>query len=160
MRPLSIAALAALSLCSWASAQETPIVGPAVIVDGDTIRIGDTRIRLWGIDAPERRQSCTMDDGAVSIGEAARDYLTDIIGGRELVCERRDVDRYGRTVARCTVDGVDVAAAMVTAGWAWAYTRYAGDLYVAQQESAEAAERGLWAGAAVCELPSEWRADH
>ena len=133
-------------------------MGPALaaaphVTDGDTIRIGDERIRLWGIDAPEMRQDCTMAGGTINIGRAARDHLEAVIGDREVACERVDTDRYGRTVARCSAGGLDLGAMMVVDGWAWDYPEYSHGAYAAQQVAAEAAGAGLWAGGAVCELP-------
>lgn len=130
------------------------------VTDGDTIRIGDERIRLWGIDAPEIRQDCTMADGTINIGHAARNHLVALIGGRDVVCERLDVDRYGRTVARCSAGGLDLGALMVADGWAWDYAEYSRGAYADQQAAAEAAGSGLWAGGAVCELPAGWRREH
>lgn len=141
------------------------ITGPAIaapprVTDGDTIRIGDERIRLWGVDAPEIRQDCTMAGGTINIGRAARDHLEALIGGRDVTCERMDVDRYGRTVARCSIDGLDLGAMMVADGWAWDYREYSRGAYSDQQAAAEAAGAGLWAGGAMCEVPSDWRRDH
>lgn len=149
------ALIAAIALIALPASAATPH-----ITDGDTIRIGDERIRLWGIDAPELRQHCTMADGTINIGRTAKDYLEALIGGRDVACERVDTDRYGRTVARCSAGGLDLGALMVADGWAWDYAQYSRGAYAEQQASAEAAGRGLWAGGAVCELPSDWRREH
>lgn len=160
MRAFARGLVAILLGSSVAYADDATVFGHARIVDGDTIKIGGIYVRIWGIDAPELRQDCTMQDGAVLIGEASRRRLAEIVAGGEVICEERDIDRYGRMVGQCSANGVDLGGAMVSDGWAWAYTHYAGDLYVPQQENAEEAGLGLWAGGAVCELASQWRADH
>jgi endonuclease YncB( thermonuclease family) len=69
------------------------------IVDGDTIRIEQIRIRFHGIDAPEARQTCTVDGREWRCGYEATKALTNIIAGRSVSCVQRDRDRYGRIVA-------------------------------------------------------------
>ena len=83
------------------------------IIDGDTIRIGNTRIRLHGIDAPEARQTCTIADGTEwRCGQEATNALVRIVGERQVSCSQRDTDRYGRIVAVCRAGSVDL-----TPGW-------------------------------------------
>ncbi|WP_192881377.1 thermonuclease family protein [Rhodosalinus sediminis] len=117
-------------------------VGPARVIDGDTLEIGETRVRLHGIDAPEIGQPC-RDGGEVrDCGRWAAEALRARVEGRVLRCEARDRDRYGRVVARCEAGGEDVAAALVRAGLAFAYRRYSTD-YVDAEARARAAGRGL-----------------
>lgn len=153
---LSLLALALfIALISPAHADPVHISGVPGITDGDTIRIGADRIRLFGIDAPERDQSCTTADGtAYACGDQATKALADFIGGRELDCEVVDVDRYGRAVAVCLVGGVDINGWLVSQGWALAYRRYSMD-YVSAEDRARAAKVGLWGGSFV--VPWEWR---
>jgi endonuclease YncB( thermonuclease family) len=132
-----------------------PILGHAWVVDGDSIRISGVSIRLEGIDAPEWDQSCTDSKGGSWLcGRAASRQLRELIRGQPLTCRPRARDRYGRTVATCTLpDGVDVNAWLVRQGWAVAsgYSR----LYVAEEAEAKAEKRGIWDGSFI--LPSEWR---
>lgn len=94
--------------------------------DGDTMRAGDLRIRIWGIDAPERGEP-----GYRASTEALRSLIT----GRTLQCEAVDIDRYGRTVARCTLpDGRDLACALVAMGAADDWPRYSGGAYAGCRE--------------------------
>lgn len=88
--------------------------GQGRAVDGDTIELGGARIRLFGIDAPERRQP-----GA----RAATDNLRRLMAGRRVSCEKIDRDRYGRDVSLCRADGVDLSAEQVRLGHAvvWCY---------------------------------------
>jgi endonuclease YncB( thermonuclease family) len=124
---------------------------PPSIHHGDTLTLHGERIRLWGADAPELAQTC----GTVPAGALARDALIALVAGRTPICETMDTDRYGRTVARCTVAGVDLSAAMVEAGQAWALTRWAGDAYVPQEREAREAGRGVWGMG--CERAEVWR---
>ena len=130
--------------------------GAVRVTDGDTLRIGDSRIRLHGIDAPERGQSCDGADGRrYRCGEEATAALTRLIGNARPDCVERDRDRYGRSVAVCSVAGRDLNRAMVAEGWALAYTRYARD-YEGDEAAARRARRGVWQGA--FERPDVYRA--
>ena len=126
--------------------------GPAVVSDGDTLKVGGAKVRLFGIDAPEKAQTC----GDWACGAAARARLAELVAEREVICVTRDTDKYGRTVATCRAGGTDLGAALVSEGLAWAFARYSRD-YVATEEQARAARLGVWRGAA--EAPWEYRAE-
>jgi endonuclease YncB( thermonuclease family) len=130
-----------------------PIVGRAWVVDGDTIDIAGSRIRLEDIDAPEKDQSCADPDGRDwPCGQAATRQLRDHIRGQSLTCRPRARDRYGRVVAGCSLpDGTDLNAWLVRQGWALA----SGFAYAADQAEAKTQKRGIWAGSFVA--PREWR---
>ena len=119
-------------------------------MDGDGLRIAGTRIRLHGVDAFERGQTC----GTQECGRASAENLDRLTRGAEVRCQQLDVDRYGRAVARCTARGVDVGAAQVEAGHALAYRRYSLD-YVPQEDAARRARRGAWATDFT--PPEDWR---
>jgi endonuclease YncB( thermonuclease family) len=127
-------------------------VSAQTVMDGDTIRMDGTTYRLWGIDAPEAKQECA--DGWTA-GVAATTYLDGLIRGHEVVCEAKDTDRYGRTVAICRADGRDLGADMVSAGMALAFVRYSRD-YAGQETMAKVANLGVHARG--CEAPWDWRA--
>jgi len=147
--------LIALLLCAAAPRFDGPISGPAIITDGDSIRIGRERIRFFGIDAPEMHQSCNDDLGKrYACGEVSRDALRAHVDGAPITCNPVDRDRYGRTVARCYANGEDLNAWMVANGWAVAYREFSRD-YVQAEERAHAARLGLWKGEFM--LPSLWR---
>jgi endonuclease YncB( thermonuclease family) len=135
----------AILLCwpFWASAAD--LTGRASVIDGDTIEIHGQRIRLFGIDAPESRQTCEAEQQTYRCGQQAALALVDHIGQRTVACEERDVDRYGRMVAVCRVDGEDIGAWMVAQGWALAYSRYSRD-YFDEELAARANKRGMWRG--------------
>jgi endonuclease YncB( thermonuclease family) len=129
--------------------------GPAQVIDGDTLDLAGERIRLWGIDALEGDQVCQRNGQPWQCGDIAARALETLVHDREITCTETDRDRYGRAVARCTVAGEDVGAAMVRSGWALDYERYSGGAYAAEQLEAEQAQRGLWSGSFVS--PWEWR---
>ena len=130
------------------------VAGPARVVDGDTLSVGGARVRLHGIDAPERGQRCRAGGARWDCGRDATRALEARIGSGSVACEARDRDRYGRTVAVCRVAGADLNAWMVAQGWAFAYRKYARD-YVGEEAAARAAKRGVWRGEAVA--PWDWR---
>jgi endonuclease YncB( thermonuclease family) len=138
-----------------------PAVAASVeVVDGDTIRIDGERVRLWGFDAPEKRQECSINGVEQPIGEEATNRLRSILAGGELRCATQDHDRYGRTVAQCWAGRVDIGQEMVRSGWAWALPRYSKRLYLPAQEEAERENRGVWAGRGHCEAPARYRQSH
>jgi endonuclease YncB( thermonuclease family) len=145
----------AIGLTAAASA---PLTGRARVVDGDTFSVGAERIRLWGVDAPEGRQVCQDAKGQdYACGDAARDQLVRLIGGRPVRCEVRDRDPYGRAVSRCLAGPTDLGEAMVRAGWAVDYVPFSRGAYASAETEARGARRGLWAGRFAA--PSTWRAD-
>lgn len=118
---------------------------PVHVVDGDTLRMGDLRLRLHGIDAPELNQTCATPAGdSWPCGRWASETLANMVQGRRLDCQDLGPDRYGRRVARCLLDGRDIAAQMVSQGAALAYRRYS-EAYVPQEAEARRAARGIWA---------------
>ena len=134
------------------------LLGQAIITDGDTIRIGNERIRLYGIDSPEQQQTCLDEkDEEWSCGKDATEALRRFIGNSEVYCQQKDIDRYGRIVAVCFKDGQDINEWMVSNGWAVAYRRYSLD-YVDEEMLASSSGVGIWRG--KFELPEEWRMSH
>jgi endonuclease YncB( thermonuclease family) len=123
------------------------------IVDGDTLHLGDEKIRLFGIDAPEIDQTCGSGAGTWDCGKWSARMLADIAGGG-VTCQGNDRDRYGRLLATCHAGGQDVAEAMVAAGAAVAYVRYS-DAYLAIEDFARAKEAGIWGGA--MQAPEDFR---
>lgn len=130
------------------------VEGTARVVDGDTIEVQEERIRLWGIDAPENSQFCTQDGARYPCGLDAAQALRKHIGDKPVSCVYRDTDHYGRMVALCTVDGVDISQWMVQQGQAIAFRKYSLD-YVADEDHAREAKLGIWAG--EFQDPSEFR---
>ena len=126
---------------SWAQEFHGQVVG---VQDGDTLTVREEggqalRIRLWGVDAPERRQP---------FSNVAKKHLSDLTFGQRVRVQARTQDRYGRTVAVILLpDGRNVNEAMVNDGYAWWFRKYAPydrTLEKLEREAKEAG-RGLWA---------------
>jgi endonuclease YncB( thermonuclease family) len=133
-------------------------IGPASVIDADTIEIHGQRIRIHGVDAPEGRQSClTPENTPWRCGQRGAQALSNFLGAATVSCERLDTDRYGRMVGRCSVREQDVGAWLVAAGWAMAYVKYSKE-YVGAEKSARDARLGIWQG--TVQPPWEWRKQH
>jgi endonuclease YncB( thermonuclease family) len=139
-----------------AGAPPLQLIGRALVVDGDTLDLGDQRIRLNGIDAPESAQWCTANGRTWPCGREATVALSRLVEGRQVRCEPRGSHRE-RVVAVCTVDGRDVARLMVEQGWALDWPRYSYGAYAAAEATARTARAGIWRGEFT--KPWEWRAE-
>lgn len=145
--PILIAALPSIALAD--------IVGRASVIDGDTIEIHGQRIRLHGVDTPERGQPCYDASGQpYRCGQKAAVALDEFIGASPVHCRESDMDRYGRTVADCSVRGQDIELWLVRNGYAMAYRRYSSD-YIGAEQEAKNAKRGIWQG--YMQPPWDWR---
>ena len=114
---LSSFAIIILFTISFAYSSEKNIVkGKASIIDGDTIKINNEKIRLAGIDAPEKNK----------IGhEFSKKKLKEKIGNNIVICIRElKPDPWGRTVAECFIDGKSLSSFMVKNGYACDYVKY------------------------------------
>ena len=130
--------------------------GTASVIDGDTIDIRGERIRLDAIDAPESSQLCLDAAGKrYRCGQKSAFALADMIGRSVVSCEPKGRDRYKRTIAVCFNGDINLNAWMVSQGWAVAFRKYGID-YIAQEDEARLARRGIWAG--WFEMPWDWRA--
>ncbi|MDX3971623.1 MAG: thermonuclease family protein [Bradyrhizobium sp.] len=125
-------------------------VGQASVVDGDTLEIQGTRIRLWGVDAPESSQLCRGEDSSqYRCGAEAANDLDTYIGRRPVSCVPLNLDQYGRTVATCSVSGTDLGEWLVRNGLAFDWPQYSKGRYDGAQRDAERAGRGIWKGSYV-----------
>jgi endonuclease YncB( thermonuclease family) len=126
------------------------------VIDGDSLRNGELELRLFGIDAPEAKQTCNDGRGApYDCGKDATRALSQLVSGKTVKCRKRDIDRYGRTVAVCEADGLEINREMVRLGWAVAYDRHS-FAYVLAERDARNAQRGIWYG--DFERPEDYRA--
>ncbi len=129
--------------------------GTAKVIDGDSLMVAGTEVRLYGIDAPEGRQVCADKTGsAYKCGREATRALRRLIAGREVTCEVETLDRYGRSVSLCRAGDVNLNREMVASGWAVAYRSHAHD-FADAEETARMARKGLWQG--LFDRPSDWR---
>ena len=145
----------ALSGTLFAAFAQDVLTGRARVLDGDTVEIKGQRVRLHGIDAPESAQKCM--DGAgrpYRCGEVATKALAALIGRGPVACRILDRGRYGRLIAVCYRNQVDLNASMVAAGHALAYRQY-GTPYVPYENAARARRLGVWQGR--FETPWDWR---
>lgn len=148
----------ALPLVAAAQTQSLDIIsGTAVVLDTDVIRIGNQRVILWGIDAPEPAQLCYRD-GEVWGCQGASYRTLELLSGRgEVTCYLRgDPDPFNRRFGVCESGGQDINAEMIRAGMALAYTDQSDD-YLEVQFEAIAAEAGMWAIGVQFQPPWEFR---
>lgn len=153
-----IGSLGVYAVERWMRTPDAPLVGNAFIVDGDTLTISGTRIRLIDIDAPELDQMCQDNQGRDwACGRQASAQLRSHVRGRDLTCQPKSTDKYGRTLATCALpDGTDINRWMVQQGWA--VTSGFANVYGVEQNEAKSTKRGLWAGSFT--PPREWRQQH
>ena len=157
---LWLASVAALTLLIAQAAAEPIIIGKVVgIQDGDTLTLLDDsekqqRIRLAGIDAPEKGQP---------FGNVSKENLSAIAFGQFVTADCPKVDRYGRLVCVVRVNGTDVSLLQVKSGLAWHYKQYAHEqspdyrtAYADAEVEARMAKKGLWADPKPMP-PWEWR---
>jgi endonuclease YncB( thermonuclease family) len=126
--------------------------GSAHVVDGDTIYVDQTRLRLLSMDAFESAQTCLRDGHEYPCGVEATRALIGLIGDRKVRCVGDRRDRYRRPLVVCRIGDLDLGREMVRLGWA--LSEY-GTEYRADQNSAQAARVGAWAGTFT--RPREWR---
>jgi len=120
------------------------------ISDGDTITIltqekQQVKVRLYGIDAPEKKQP---------YGQKSKQFLSNLIAGRSVEIQEKGKDRYKRVLGIVYLDGQDINAQMVLSGYAWAYVKYS-KIYVGQELKARSQNLGLWRDKPI--PPWEWR---
>ena len=130
------------------------LTGSADIVDGDTIKLGGIPVRLYGIDAPETRQTCQRGGRIYSCGKEATKALVELIAGQIVQCEIVGTDDYARALGICSVADTEINSTMVRNGWAFAFVKYS-DRYTADQDAAQLVKAGFWAGSFI--KPWEWR---
>ena len=129
--------------------------GRATVVDGDTLRVEGTKVRLEGIDAPESKQLCFRQGKRWGCGREAAYALADMVAGAKVTCYSGKRDRYKRHLATCEARGVNLNQWMVRQGFAVAYK--SSTAYLPSEAMARSLNRGLWG--AEFRLPWEWRKD-
>ena len=114
-----------------------------IVTDGDTIRIGDERIRFSGIDAPEIKQICIYQEIEFKCGEYSKNLLIEKISNQQVNCIREGKDQYGRTLAECFVGKESLSSYLVREGYAFAYRKYS-DKFILDEEYAQSKGNGMW----------------
>jgi endonuclease YncB( thermonuclease family) len=146
---------AVLVLSTWSGlALADDLIGQASVIDGDTIEIHGTRIRLWGIDAPEGTQLCRNEESDLyQCGKTAATALAGLFYTihRPVTCLPTGHDQYGRTVAMCSLGtpGPDIGQWLVANGYALDWPQYSRGRYSGAQQQAKQAGRGIWKGSYV-----------
>ena len=139
------------------------ISGFAKVVDGDTIKINSKKIRLYGIDAPEKKQKCKKIYLTISFMSFTKDYkcgevstqkLIKKINKQKLNCNILDVDRYKRLIGECFKRNINLNSWMVSNGYAVAYRKYS-KKYVSDEINAKNSKLGIWQG--KFEMPWDFR---
>tara|TARA_Y100001958_G_C20924182_1_gene337230 strand:+ start:19 stop:549 length:531 start_codon:yes stop_codon:yes gene_type:complete len=143
---------------------ETKIIsGIAKVIDGDTIKIDKKKIRLMGIDAPEKKQKCKQTWLSISFlyfqkdyhcGKVSTDRLKNLIDGKNIICKYTSKDKYRRFIAECFKNKKNINSWMVRNGHAVAYKKYS-KKFVAVENIAKRERSGLWSGS--FEMPWDWR---
>lgn len=137
------------------STPNTAVKGTAVAVEGDLLSVNGTAVRLMGIDAPDPGQKCKNRYGhELDCFRVATAVLANMVKDAEVECTVAEQDRTGEKKGECRVRGVDLGAAMVGRGWAFAY-RSLSPVYARMEAYAQSKRMGLWAG--QVEKPSQWR---
>lgn len=153
--PLAFIALAAalLAAVDWEATPET-VAGWAEIRDGDSLVIGRHRVRLQGIDAPERAQTCKRYRKTWACGRAAERHLAGLIARRRVACAVVRRDRFERLLARCRAGNRDLNRQMVRDGMAVSFGR----TYRDEEAAARRGKKGIWSGEFM--RPQAWRRAH
>ena len=113
------------------------------VVDGDTIKLGDVKIRFSGIDAPEINQTCVASEGKVACGKISRDILITKVTNNKISCTDEGKDFYGRVLGECFVNGESLSRYLVREGFAFAYRKYS-DKFILDEEYAKSNRLGMW----------------
>ena len=121
------------------------IIGIPNIIDGDTIHINKNKIRLHGIDAPEIKQKCILNDKEWYCGKQSRIELKKLINNEIVECIVNNIDIYNRYIAICYVKKNNLNQLMVKKGWAIAYKHYSSQ-YIIEEKYAQENKLGIWAG--------------
>ena len=139
------------------------ISGFAKVVDGDTIKINSKKIRLYGIDAPEKKQKCKKTYLTISFMSFTKDYMCGEVSTQKLIkkinkqklnCNILDVDRYKRLIGECFKRNINLNSWMVSNGYAVAYRKYS-KKFVSQEIFAKKEKLGLWSGTFM--MPWDYR---
>jgi endonuclease YncB( thermonuclease family) len=125
-----------------------------LVVDGETLMLGNRPLRLFGLDAPGRGRTCHDGAKPLDCGNASAQVLAHLVAERGVECRLQGWDRHGRALGTCRAGGVELNASMVAAGWALADASAVpalGPIEAAARQS----RRGLWADGVT--PPGSWR---
>lgn len=134
--------------------------GKTFVIDGDSINVGGKEVRLFGIDAPEYKQTCFNEKKKeYDCGQASRDFLINLANGKEVECLYAIKDKYDRFLSKCYVGKVSINEEIVKNGMAVIYDFKESDEKMnALEVEAKVKKLGIWRGA--FQLPKEYRKSH
>lgn len=131
------------------------VVGIGVALTGDTLTVSGSSVRLAGVAAPADGQTCfTRFSREYDCFKLSTEMLQSLMGEHEVTCDIEASDRTGQRVGRCRANGVDLGGAMVTRGWAFAYSRLS-ERYERAEVYAQIHRLGMWGGRV--EKPWQWK---
>ncbi len=135
-------------------------VGKASVIDGDSLKVGNREVRLFGIDAPEYHQNCFDEKNKeYACGQASRDFLVDLAQKREVKCIYAEKDKYERFLGKCFVGNIYINEELIKNGMAVIYNFTESDDKMDELESeAKKQKIGIWQGA--FQLPKDYRKSH
>lgn len=141
-----------LAVSAPVTARALTIEGPARVVDGDTLDIAGQKVRLLDVDAFETAQTCNGQP----CGQQATTFVQSLVRDRDVTCRGDETDKYHRLLAHCYVGSTDVGGSVVINGLGVAYRAYS-TAYVALEQAARDAKRGVWAKGTP-QMPWDYRA--
>ena len=145
------------------SSEITSITGHAEVTDGDTIKINTFKIRLNGIDAPEKKQKCKRPYLEIfififyedySCGQKSTEALIKKINNQKITCKISNVDYFKRLIGECYKRKINLNAWLVSNGYAVAFRKYS-KKYVSHETLAKQEKKGMWQG--KFEMPWDYR---
>ena len=153
-----------LTLSNFSISSEKAVYGKAQVIDGDTIKINDKKIRLFGIDAPEKKQICQKIYMSFLIFNFQKEYkcgeksilaLSKKLKDKKIKCILEEKkDKYKRNIGTCYLKNQDINKWLVRNGYAIAYKRYS-KKYILDEQYAKESKLGIWRGAFI--KPEKWR---
>ncbi len=145
------------------SSEITSVTGYAKVTDGDTLKINTFKIRLDGIDAPEKKQNCKKPYLTILMftlyedypcGQKSTEALINKINNQKVTCNISDIDYFKRLVGECYKRNINLNSWLVSNGHAVAYRKYS-KKYVSEEILAKQEKKGIWQG--KFEMPWEYR---
>ena len=124
------------------------------VIDGDTIHLNGQKIRFSGIDTPELKQTCSIDNKTNYCGIEAKNLLIKKIGNNEVICIPEGKDQYKRLLAECFVNNESLSSFLVKQGYGFAYRKYS-KKFIKDEEYAKKNKLGMWS--MIFEYPWDYR---